>query len=490
MDLESPKVEDQAPQRHEAILSVVTLAAEKFLRESTLDNNKINNILARLGESAEVSRVYIFENHIGTDGALLTSQRYEWAADGIMLQGDNPDLQNFPWRSGGMERWEEALNNGKIILGNVRDFPLSEQEILSPQGIQSIVAVPIFVADKWWGFIGFDECKNERQWSESEIDALKTTGAMLGAIIGRKQIEDALHESEKRYTLATTAGLVGVWDWNLETNEIYIDPKLKALIGYADHEIRNHLDDWGNMVHPDDRDQVMAEAEKHLKGLTPQYEVAHRMLHKDGTIRWFLARGTAIRDKNGMPIRMIGTDTDITERRRTTQALKKAHDGLEHRVKIRTAELRKANEELKTKTTNLEEANIALKILLKKRDEDKVEIEEKVLVNVKELIDPFMDKLKKARLNEKQKAYVDIIESNLKDITSTFAHNLSSRYLNFTPAEIQVAKLVREGKTTKEIAELLNLSYRTISFYRENIRKKLDIKNKKANLRSHLLTLL
>jgi PAS domain S-box-containing protein len=134
-------------------------------------------------------------------------------------------------------------------------------------------------------------------------------------ITERKQAEEALRRSEERYALTTKAGRVGVWDWNLETNEIYVDPNLKALLGYADHEIRNHLDDWGKLVHPDDAERVMAEANAHLEGLTPHYDTAHRMVHKDGSIRWFLARGTAMRDKNGKPYRVVGTDTDITERK-------------------------------------------------------------------------------------------------------------------------------------------------------------------------------
>ena len=117
---------------------------------------------------------------------------------------------------------------------------------------------------------------------------------------------------------------MGVWDWNLDTNEIYVDPMLKAFLGYEDHEIRNHIDDWGKRVHPADRERVMAEATKHLEGASLHYEIEHRMLHKDGSIRWFLARGTAMRDRSGKPYRMLGTDTDITERKQADEALKRS----------------------------------------------------------------------------------------------------------------------------------------------------------------------
>jgi PAS domain S-box-containing protein len=135
-------------------------------------------------------------------------------------------------------------------------------------------------------------------------------------ISDRTRAEEALRESKERYEMTTKAGQVGVWDWNLETNEIYLDPNLKAMLGYEDYEIRNHLDDWGRLVHPDDAERVMAEADAHLQGSKPHYEIAHRMLHRDGSIRWFLARGNAVRDAKGKPYRVVGTDTDITASKR------------------------------------------------------------------------------------------------------------------------------------------------------------------------------
>ena len=109
--------------------------------------------------------------------------------------------------------------------------------------------------------------------------------------------------------------------------------------------------------------------------------------------------------------------------------------------------------------------------------------------NVRELILPYLAKLNNGKLPDKEKAYLDIVVSNLKDIISPFALSLTGKYLSLTPTEIQVANLIKQGKTTKDIAELYNLSARTIEFHRDNIRSKLGIKNKKINLRTHLLSL-
>jgi PAS domain S-box-containing protein len=151
--------------------------------------------------------------------------------------------------------------------------------------------------------------------------------------------------------------------------------------------------------------------------------------------------------------------------------------------------LKKREKELEIKTGNLEEMNSALKVLLQRREEDRKELEEKVLFNVKELVVHYIEKLRNTGLDRRQAGFVDILESNLQSIVSPFSRTLSHVYLNLTSAEIEIADLVRQGKSTKEMAELLNVSSRTVEFHRKNIRRKLGIGQKKANLRTRLLSL-
>ena len=129
----------------------------------------------------------------------------------------------------------------------------------------------------------------------------------------RKQTEKELRQSEERYLLASSAGKVGIWDYNLETNEFFIDPNLKALLGYEDYEIENQFEAWCQHFHLENRSQLLAQFDEYLNNSSDQVEIEHRMLHKDGSIRWFITRGTVYKNQVGKPVRVVGTDVDITE---------------------------------------------------------------------------------------------------------------------------------------------------------------------------------
>jgi PAS domain S-box-containing protein len=222
-DITERKQVEKELRRHNAILDAINFAAEQFLQSSDWEEC-IQRVLERLGQAVDVSRVYIFENHVGEDGTLLTSQRYEWVAPGITPQIDNPELQNFPWEARGFGRWIKMMNEGQVIHGPIRGFPEPEQVVFAAQDIQSLVCVPIWVEERAWGFIGFDECRYEREWSEAEIGVLKTAADVLGAAIRRRRVEETERQQrrlaealrETAAVLASTLDLDEVLDRVLE----------------------------------------------------------------------------------------------------------------------------------------------------------------------------------------------------------------------------------------------------------------------------------
>lgn len=238
-------------------------------------------------------------------------------------------------------------------------------------------------------------------------------------------------------------------------------------------------------------DVIAPESKETVKrNMLSDYEAPYEVLaqKKDGTRFHVEIRGRMAKYK-GRKVR-ITVVRDINERKIAEAAIQKTHNELERKVEERTFELAKANQKLKDKADNLKEANIALNVLLKKRENDKKELEEKVLLNVKELVMPYLKRLNQSGLDDRQKTLTNILESNLNGIISPFLHSLSAKYSSLTPKEIRVAGLVREGQTTKEIAKLLISSTDTIDFHRKNIRKKLGLQNTKSNLRSYLLSLI
>jgi len=153
-------------------------------------------------------------------------------------------------------------------------------------------------------------------------------------------------------------------------------------------------------------------------------------------------------------------------------------------------ELKKRERELEKNALDLQEANAALKVLLRHREEDKTALANTILANVKELIFPYIEKLRRTHLSDSQTTYLGILESSLNEIVSPFLQKMAAIYSRFTPSEIQVANLIRSGKTSKEIAELLNVATATVDTHRSNIRKKLGLTNNKDinNLRTYLLS--
>jgi len=325
-------------------------------------------------------------------------------------------------------------------------------------------------------------------------------------ITERMEAEQALRESEQRFR--TVADFTYDWEsWIApDGTYLYVSPSCQRITGYGAHEFLLDAKLLEKIVHPDEHRLLVRHLKEEIVSINAQ-TIEFRIITSSGDERWIAHICQPVYGDDGSFLGRRASNRDITEKKQGETALRRAHDELEKRVEERTAELMKTNKELKAeisnrkkaekalkqrgveleiKTIGLEEANTALKVLLRQREEDKIELEEKVLLNVRELVLPYLEKLKMKKLGEKQRAYIGIIESNLNDIVSPFVHGLSSKLIKLSPTELQVSNLIKQGNTTKEIAEIMNLATSTIDFHRNNIRKKFGIKNKKTNLRTYL----
>lgn len=180
---------EKSKEKGEAILQVLAYASTTFFREG-FTNGSVNKVLKEIGESTNASRVYIFQNFKDNKGKPYISQIYEWVKETVHAEIDNQELVKIYFDEPVVKRWVDILSKRGYISGLVADLPDgAEKELLKSQDIVSILAVPIFMENEWWGFVGLDDCFEKRVWSHSEIKAMETLAGNLGAAIYRKEVE-------------------------------------------------------------------------------------------------------------------------------------------------------------------------------------------------------------------------------------------------------------------------------------------------------------
>ncbi len=278
----------------------------------------------------------------------------------------------------------------------------------------------------------------------------------------RKRAEEALRESEERYRQIFNIAPAGIWEVDFRTGKfIDVNDAVCEYSGYTKDELlsMNALD----VLTEESQEILLNRTGKVLSGKSVPDTVDYEIIRKDGSLVWLCISNRYIyEDENIVGATVVARD--ITERKQ-------------------------AEEEIKNKAQNLEELNIALNVLLKKRKNDKSDLEDIFLGNIRQMILPYLDKIEGGNNDPNRKVLLDILRGNLSEITSSFNHNLFSKHFGLTPAEIQVASFIKYGKSTREIARILNISWKTVKNHRHSIRKKIGITNKKANLQAHLSSL-
>jgi PAS domain S-box-containing protein len=307
-----------------------------------------------------------------------------------------------------------------------------------------------------------------RFWGEMRVRFLRDPSGNITGIHGVLRDVTERRNMERELLLknkAVESSINAIAMSDLSGNLIYVNPSFLRLWGYEkEGEVlgRPSLDFWQSPKEGSRVIGVVMEKEGWIGEL-----VARK---KDGSRFFVEASSSLVRDEAGEPACVVGSFLDVTSRKEALEALVERE------------------KELSMKTRHLEEANTALKVLLERREEEKTEIGEKLQRGLQTLVHPYLEKIQRAASGEAL-TYLEILKSNLKEVMSPFQGNLSSCYAGFTGSEVEVAELIRHGKTNKDIAEMLNISPDGVAFHRKNIRKKLGLVNQKVNLRTHLLSL-
>jgi PAS domain S-box-containing protein len=300
-------------------------------------------------------------------------------------------------------------------------------------------------------------------------DGIDRVAVITRDVSEHRKYEEALKESERLYRGLFETMPDGFASMNMDGKIKETNRAFREMLGYPQEEFDTLAyedftpEKWRGLEDEIIRKQVLT------RGYSDPYEKEY--VRRDGTMLPVEVRMHLLKGSDGAATGMCLFARDVSER-------KQAEDALMSR-----------EQELERKSFDLQEANTALKVLLRHRDEDKSSLESTIHANVKELIFPYIDKLRATQLSDAQATYVGIIESGLTEIISPFVQKMNAVYSRFTRTEIQVANLIRSGKSSKEIARTLNVSLSTVITHRNNIRNKLAIRHKNLNLQGYLLTL-
>ncbi|MBC2715275.1 MAG: PAS domain S-box protein [Desulfobacteraceae bacterium] len=385
--------------------------------------------------------------------------------------------------------------------------------------LRSIVGIPLKSDQQVLGVIGLAHVDTDRQLNQEDVMALElfATLAMIALekarlyadarreLAERKHAEEVLRESEARYRTLLESSPDPIVVYDMKGVATYVNPAFEQTFGLTRKKLLGKQIDF---VPNENWPETKAAIKKMLSGQKINLFETRRMT-KDGRVLDVQLSSTLYKTADGRPAGNIVILRDISAKKQAKKELQMYHDHLEELVAARTVELEKANlaleqqieerkladrslrehqKELRAQSHHLEEVNTALRVLLKQREEDKHKLSKMVRRNVEELVNPYLEKVFNSNLDTRQRMLLQILETNLKNIISPFINQLTGHMGNLTPMEIRIADLIKAGKSNKEIAGLLLISYNTVLFHRHNIRSKLNIKNKKINLRAHLLS--
>jgi len=301
--------------RRTAMLDAVSYAATQIVG-GTDWRGGIQELLDRLGRATEVSRVTLFEIHEGPDRQPAESCRYDWADIGFARLSPDPRYRNIPLiePEGQLRDWAAARQRGEIVQATLRDVTGETRQTFLEHGTQAFISVPIMLRAGVWGFLGLDDCRNERQWSELEIDVLKTAAALIAGAIERAESDEALRRSRERYALAARGANDGLWDWDLVEHRSYLSPRLYEILGMPEGSLDSPNGIVAACCLPADAIRWEQYLHTRMSEGRRKFEFEARLANARVRQRWVVIRGLIIYE-GGRATRLVGSLREITDRK-------------------------------------------------------------------------------------------------------------------------------------------------------------------------------
>jgi len=305
--------------RRERYLTALVELQQRLLATGPSENLHAR-LLSPLGEASGASRAYFFEAHRSPDGNLLFSQRAEWCFPGVTPELDNPQLQGMQLERT-MPHLYELLSRGQFLSALVRQLPAAERAVLEPQHILSVLTLPIWVQGTLAGFIGFDNCAEEREWDKLEVDLLMAATGAIALALEQRQSARALREREERFRRIAENASDVMYRYQLAGTRsfAFVSSGVTKNLGFTPEEHYRDPELWLRQAHPEDRsalERLLTEPEKHGAPL------AVRLRTRDGRTVWQQHVVTPVLDCSGLCVAVEGIARDITERRQFEEALK------------------------------------------------------------------------------------------------------------------------------------------------------------------------
>jgi PAS domain S-box-containing protein len=335
------RIEKETAQLHrelahrERILKSITDVAGRLLEMTTWDG--IEGALCQIGESAGVQRAYIFENQIDSAGQFQISMRHEWVQSGVVARKGASNFQNVSYESAGFNSWHQKLSAGQSVAATVRLLTPSQRSFLSGIGVRAIALMPIHVGGNWWGAIGFDDCLIERQWHDSELDALQAAANLFSTFISKLAANHALVEREARYNAIVNDQTELICRFAADGVLSFVNGAYCRYFGYTAEDLIGRS--FFRFI-PDEEHELIRNRLRTLSGDRPIQIVEHQVFDPNGGIRWMEWMDRALFNDSGEIVDYQSVGRDITERKELQKNLMDAaervqitlgqelHDGL------------------------------------------------------------------------------------------------------------------------------------------------------------------